>query len=63
MASLNTYVKGGGVFVPIGNSMLCIGSVEDIEGATPEEIVEMIYQARQVSSYMTIASGRNRIVH
>ena len=60
---VTTYIKLGAVFVPLGSHMLCIGSVEDIEGATPEEIVEMIYQARQMSLYAMIASGTNRTRH
>lgn len=60
---LLTYVKQQAVFVPIGEHMLCIGSVEDVEGATSEEIVEMIYVARQTSLYQMIACGRTRVLH
>ena len=63
MQELKTYTKGYGVFVPIGQHMLCIGSVEDVNGATPEEIVEMIYSARKTAVYMMIASGLNRVKH
>ena len=59
-----TYTKGHGVFVPVeGGAMLCIGSKQDVEEASPEDIIEMIHRARRVSLYMAIASSVGRIVH
>jgi len=63
MYEVKTYVKGYGVFVPCGKHFLCICSKEELDQATPEEVVEMIYQARQVELYMMMASGCARTIH
>lgn len=64
MAQIATYTKGHGVFVAVEQgAMLCIGEVDDIKEASPEEIVEIIYQARCISAYMMIGSGVNRVIH
>ncbi len=59
-----TYTKGHGVFVAVeGGAMLCIGSQEDIQESTPEDVVERIYSARQISAYMAICSGNGRVIN
>lgn len=64
MSQIATYTKGQGVFVPVERgAMLCIGSEQDVKESTPEDIVEMIYEARQTSAYMEIGSGKGRILH
>lgn len=61
---ISTYTKGHGVFVPVEEgAMLCIGSEQDVREASPQDIVEMIYQARQVSTYMGIGSAKGRVTH
>ena len=63
MSEVRTYVKAHHVYVPVGKVMLCIGSEADVDGATPQQVVEMVYSARKIAEYQMIVSGVNRTRH